>query len=103
MTPAPTIITNRGLNYWESKDRADRRIIFSVNSYLQEINAKTGVTINTFGADGRVKDINIIDPIPGATAKVIEAVQTWRFKPATENGTPVNARVPVTIILHSNG
>ena len=46
--------TNRGLNYWESKDRSDRRIIFSANSYLQQINAKTGVTINTFGNDGKV-------------------------------------------------
>jgi len=46
--------TNRGFNYWESKDRSDRRIIFSVNSYLQQVNAKTGVTINTFGNDGRV-------------------------------------------------
>lgn len=46
--------TNRGFNYWESKDRFDRRIIFAVNSYLQEVNAKTGMTINTFGNDGRV-------------------------------------------------
>ncbi len=46
--------TNRGFNYWESKDRSDRRIIFCANNYLQEINAKTGVTINTFGNDGRV-------------------------------------------------
>lgn len=46
--------TNRGFNYWESKDRSDRRLIFAVNSYLQEVNAKTGVTINTFGNDGRV-------------------------------------------------
>ena len=44
----------RGINYWESKDRADRRLIFTANSYLQEINARTGVTINTFGKDGRV-------------------------------------------------
>src|SRR5690348_1644615 len=46
--------TDRGLNYWESKDHSDRRLIFSANSYLQEINAATGVTINTFGNDGRV-------------------------------------------------
>jgi quinoprotein glucose dehydrogenase len=46
--------TNRGFNYWETKDRSDRRIIFSVNSYLQEVNARTGVTINTFGNDGKV-------------------------------------------------
>ena len=46
--------TNRGINYWESKDRSDRRLIFAVDSYLQEVNALTGVTINTFGNDGRV-------------------------------------------------
>ena len=46
--------TNRGFNYWESKDRSDRRVIFAVDSYLQEVNALTGVTINTFGNDGRV-------------------------------------------------
>jgi quinoprotein glucose dehydrogenase len=45
---------NRGINYWESKDRSDRRLIFTAGGYLQEINAKTGVTINTFGKDGRV-------------------------------------------------
>ena len=46
--------TGRGISYWESKDRSDRRLIFSVDSYLQEVNARTGVTINTFGNDGRV-------------------------------------------------
>ena len=45
---------SRGINYWESKDRSDRRLIFAAGNYLQEINAKTGVTINTFGNDGRV-------------------------------------------------
>jgi len=44
----------RGINYWESKDRSDRRLIYTSNSFLREINAKTGVTINTFGNDGRV-------------------------------------------------
>jgi quinoprotein glucose dehydrogenase len=46
--------TDRGINYWESKDRSDRRLIFSAGAFLQEINARTGVTINTFGDDGRV-------------------------------------------------
>jgi quinoprotein glucose dehydrogenase len=46
--------TYRGFNYWESNDRSDRRLIFAVDSYLQEINALTGITINTFGNDGRV-------------------------------------------------
>jgi quinoprotein glucose dehydrogenase len=47
-------INSRGINYWESKDRKDRRLIFAINSYLQEINAATGLTIMTFGKDGVV-------------------------------------------------
>jgi quinoprotein glucose dehydrogenase len=46
--------TDRGFNYWQSKDGSDRRLIFAADSYLQEINLRTGVTISTFGNDGRV-------------------------------------------------
>jgi quinoprotein glucose dehydrogenase len=46
--------TNRGFNYWESADGADRRIIFAVNSYLREIDARTGEPIASFGRNGRV-------------------------------------------------
>ena len=47
-------ITARGINYWASKDGKDRRLIFAINSYLQEIDATTGKTITTFGRDGAV-------------------------------------------------
>jgi quinoprotein glucose dehydrogenase len=47
-------ITGKGMNYWESEDGKDRRLIFSVNSFLQEIDAATGKTIPTFGVDGIV-------------------------------------------------
>src|SRR6266480_2241067 len=30
-------MTTRGMNYWESKDGKDRRLVFSMNDYLQEI------------------------------------------------------------------
>src|SRR2546425_10863266 len=30
-TGPATIITNRGINYWESKDRSDRRLLFASN------------------------------------------------------------------------
>jgi quinoprotein glucose dehydrogenase len=46
--------TNRGISYWHSKDNSDQRLIFSANSYMQEINLRTGVTIPSFGNDGRV-------------------------------------------------
>ncbi len=49
-----TLITNRGINYWESSDRSDRRLIFSVNNALQEIDARTGRPILQFGINGQV-------------------------------------------------
>ena len=47
-------ITGRGINYWESEDRKDRRLIFQMNNYLEEINALTGKSILTFGNKGLV-------------------------------------------------
>lgn len=47
-------ITRKGINYWESKDRKDRRIIFSLSNTLQEIDALTGKTITSFGTDGYI-------------------------------------------------
>jgi len=47
-------IAPRGINYWESKDRSDRRLLFQMNSYLQAIDARTGKSITTFGKDGVV-------------------------------------------------
>jgi quinoprotein glucose dehydrogenase len=46
--------TNRGYAYWESKDRSDRRILFSVEGYLQEVDARTGASIKSFGKNGIV-------------------------------------------------
>jgi hypothetical protein len=43
----------------------------------------------TISADGRVSGVNVIQPLPGATPQLLAAVQAWRFKPATQNGTPV--------------
>jgi quinoprotein glucose dehydrogenase len=47
-------ITPRGINYWESKDRKDRRLVFASNSYLQELDAATGKIIPGFGTGGAV-------------------------------------------------
>jgi len=48
------IITNRGINYWESKDGSDRRLLFSSNHCLQEIDAWIGKQILSFGTNGLV-------------------------------------------------
>jgi quinoprotein glucose dehydrogenase len=44
----------RGINYWQSRDGLDRRLIFSVESYLQAIDARTGRSIPSFGTNGIV-------------------------------------------------
>lgn len=47
-------ITTRGINYWESRDRSERRLLYSHNNFLQAIDALTGETIDAFGVEGRV-------------------------------------------------
>jgi quinoprotein glucose dehydrogenase len=47
-------MTSRGINYWQSGDSKDRRLIFSINGYMQAIDAKSGESIRTFGDNGIV-------------------------------------------------
>jgi len=53
------------------------------------------------GRDGRVKEIQVLESIPGLTPKIISAVQRWRFKPATLNGEPVDGTFEVDITLNA--
>ena len=45
---------SRGVNYWESPDGKDRRLIFSAGNMLQALDAVTGEPIASFGKDGKV-------------------------------------------------
>jgi quinoprotein glucose dehydrogenase len=47
-------MTSRGMNYWESADGRDQRLIFAIDSLLQELDAKTGRPIPSFGTNGVV-------------------------------------------------
>lgn len=44
----------RGVNYWESADGSDQRLLFSTLNMLRALDAKTGKPIPTFGKDGVV-------------------------------------------------
>jgi glucose dehydrogenase len=44
----------RGMNYWESPDRSDRRLLFIAGGLLTAINARSGEPIPAFGDNGRV-------------------------------------------------
>jgi len=56
----------RGLNYWESKDRSDRRILVSTGGYLYAIDALTGKNIESFADHGRLDLKTGIDRAPRA-------------------------------------
>jgi glucose dehydrogenase len=47
-------IGDRGINYWESADRKDRRLLFINAGFLTAVDASTGKTIETFGDKGKV-------------------------------------------------
>ena len=44
----------RGMNYWQSKDGSDRRLLYQSGGFLTAIDARTGKTIETFGEKGLV-------------------------------------------------
>jgi quinoprotein glucose dehydrogenase len=44
----------KGMNYWESKDGKDKRLLYVTGGNLTAINAVTGATITSFGDNGLV-------------------------------------------------
>ena len=66
----------RGINYWESNDRSDRRLIFGVGATLREIDARTGNAITSFGDNGRVNmrvgDLRPLGGPSGTAGRVFE-------------------------------
>ena len=54
----------RGANYWESKDRTDRRIFVSAEGALQAIDALTGRLVDSFGDHGKLDLKTGIDRTP---------------------------------------
>jgi glucose dehydrogenase len=51
--PNTGAVGTRGANYWETKDRSDRRLLYINAGYLTAIDARTGKTIESFGDNGR--------------------------------------------------
>ncbi len=52
--PGTRTITDRGINYWESKDRSERRLFYANNHFLYALDARTGEPVPSFGNAGRV-------------------------------------------------
>ena len=49
-----TLLTYRGINYWESADGSESRLLFAEDNFLQALDARTGKRIASFGNDGSV-------------------------------------------------
>jgi quinoprotein glucose dehydrogenase len=47
-------IIQRGINFWQSPDKKQKRFIISLGNYMQAIDANTGKSILTFGDNGSV-------------------------------------------------
>ena len=76
--PNTGAVTQRGINYWESKDRSDRRLLYLNAGYLTAIDARTGNTLQKFGDNGRV-DIRVgldrdIDSFPSNWPQIAPCV-----------------------------
>jgi quinoprotein glucose dehydrogenase len=63
-------ITRRGINYWESKDKKDKRLIFTLNNSLQAIDALTGKSTLTFGDSGYVDMRQGLDRDPSSIRRM---------------------------------
>ncbi len=78
-SPPPTtkLITHRGINYWESKDRRERRLFFSSDHALRALDALTGKLIENFGDQGKV-DLKLgLDRDP-ATIQLVQSTTPGR-------------------------
>ncbi|MGE5325191.1 MAG: energy transducer TonB, partial [Actinomycetota bacterium] len=59
---------------------------FAKTAGIQGVCVLSGI----IGVDGRAHDIHIVRPLgAGLDERAIDAVRTWKFKPATMNGQPV--------------
>jgi quinoprotein glucose dehydrogenase len=52
--PHEGAVSARGINYWQSEDGSERRLLYLNAGFLLAIDARTGESIPAFGDDGRV-------------------------------------------------
>lgn len=57
----------------------------------------------TIDSSGNVREVDLLESVPGVTAKLVSAVQRWKFRPATRNGEPVEGTFVTEIFLKPDG
>ena len=66
-------MSSRGMMYWESRDGREQRLVFPMNSLLQQLDAKTGKSVTSFGINGAV-DLRV--GIDGRDPETIANIQS---------------------------
>jgi len=92
----PQMISERGVTYWESKDRSDRRLFFATNNILHAVDARTGNLIESFGDRGNIdlreglgRDPKTIGEIESGTpGRIFENLLILGSTPGEEYGAP---------------
>jgi TonB family protein len=63
-------------------------------------NEYTGAVKVRIGTDGRVKAVTIDQPShPAYDANLLRVAKTWTYKPASQNGTPIESERVIAIRL----
>ena len=73
-------ISRRGINYWESNDKNDKRLLITLNNTLQAIDALTGKSIMTFGNKGYVDLRENLDRVPSSIRRIQAMMPGFVFK-----------------------
>jgi glucose dehydrogenase len=91
-------VGTRGISYWESKDRADRRLLYVNAGFLTALDARTGETILSFGDNGRTdlrigldRDIDKLRPMQTSNPGRIFENLLIQPLPAPPGGDDYNA------------
>ena len=51
------------------------------------------------GETGAVEEVNIVSGNPILTKPAVEAVRKWKFAPFLQDGKPIRAGAPVTVVF----
>ena len=73
-------ITNRGINFWQSKDGKERRLLFALEDTLQAIDARTGKSILSFGKNGVVDLREGLGRDPATVRRVMSSTPGTRVR-----------------------
>jgi len=91
---------------WETCSKPTFPLLTNREMPHYEVNQIAG-TVKLYGIvalDGTLQNVKVLDsPDSGLKASAVEAVQRWRFQPATCSGTPLRTETEIDVHFDKNG